>query len=215
MKTSSALTEQTADDARTDSDLDNKGVHEIKGELRQLLADVFALYIKTKNFHWHMKGRHFRDYHLLLDEQADQIFNITDEIAERSRKLGVSTIRSIGDIARHQRLQDSNREQVTPAEMLDELRSDNLQLTGFLRTTHHVCEQHHDVATASLIEVWIDQAERRTWFLREIVIGAAMSSDIQELSGYSYGGAGVRAISCFSARSDSIETQCRLFEGRR
>ncbi len=95
MKTSSALTEQTADDARTDSDLDNKGVHEIKGELRQLLADVFALYIKTKNFHWHMKGRHFRDYHLLLDEQADQIFNITDEIAERSRKLGVSTIRSL------------------------------------------------------------------------------------------------------------------------
>ena len=123
MKTSSALTEQTADDARTDSDLDNKGVHEIKGELRRLLADVFALYIKTKNFHWHMKGRHFRDYHLLLDEQADQIFNITDEIAERSRKLRrLDHFVPSATLLRHQRLQDSDREQVNPAEMLDELR---------------------------------------------------------------------------------------------
>ncbi len=171
MKATVTLTEQIADDARTDSDLDHKGVHEIEGELRRLLADAFALYMKTKNFHWHMKGRHFRDYHLLLDEQADQLFSITDEIAERSRKLGASTIRSIGDIARHQRLEDSDREQVTPEEMLNELRADNQQLTGFLRATHHVCERHHDVATASLIEVWIDQAERRTWFLREVVSG--------------------------------------------
>lgn len=153
------------------SDLGQDAVREIAEELRRLLADTFALYIKTKNFHWHMKGRHFRDYHLLLDEHAEQLFGITDEIAERARKLGGTALRSIGDIMRHQRLQDNDREHVAPEEMLSELMSDNRQLTGFLRATHEVCERHHDVATASLIEVWIDQTERRAWFLAEIVEG--------------------------------------------
>ena len=137
--------------------------------MRHLLADAFALYIKTKNFHWHMKGRHFRDYHLLLDEHADQLFGITDEIAERARKLGANTLRSIGDIARHQRLQDCDRKHIAPEEMFQELRYDNCQFTKFMRATHGICERHSDVATASLIENWIDQAERRTWFLTEIV----------------------------------------------
>jgi len=142
---------------------------EIAGALRLMLADVFCLYLKTKNFHWHMVGPHFRDYHLLLDEQADQIFGMTDAIAERARKLGGSTLRSISDITRHQRLKDNNNEGVAPNEMLPELHADNLQLTRFLRATHEVCERHNDVATASLIENWIDETERRTWFLSEIV----------------------------------------------
>jgi starvation-inducible DNA-binding protein len=133
-----------------------------------LLADVFALYLKTKNFHWHMGGRHFRDYHLLLDEHGDQLFAMTDDIAERARKLGASTIRSIGDIAEHQRLKDNNSEFVAPKDMIAELRADNQQLTRFLRKTHEVCDEGNDVGTASLIENWIDQTERRTWFLLEI-----------------------------------------------
>ena len=137
--------------------------------LRLLLADVFSLYLKTKNFHWHMTGIHFRDYHFLLDEHADQIFAMTDDIAERARKTGGSTLRSISDISRHQRLKDNNDEGVSPREMLLELRADNLQLTRFLRATHEVCERHADIATASLIESWTDQAERRTWFLSEII----------------------------------------------
>jgi starvation-inducible DNA-binding protein len=137
--------------------------------LRQLLADVFSLYLKTKNFHWHMSGRHFRDYHLLLDEHADQIFAMTDDIAERARKIGGSTLRSIGDIARHQRLKDNDDENVVPQKMLSELRGDNMQLTRFLRAAHETCEKHNDVASTSLIETWIDQTERRTWFLAEIV----------------------------------------------
>jgi len=168
MTTTGTVKEQ-ATGVKTASDLDHNAVHEIESELRRLLADTFALYMKTKNFHWHMKGRHFRDYHLLLDEHAGQLFGITDEIAERARKLGATTLRSVGDITRHQRLQDSDREHVEPEEMLKELRSDNQQLTSFLRATHGVCDRHNDVATASLIEVWIDQAERRTWFLAEIV----------------------------------------------
>jgi starvation-inducible DNA-binding protein len=149
--------------------LRNEAVTDISHVLRQLLADVFALYMKTKNFHWHMTGPHFRDYHLLLDEQADQIFAITDEIAERGRKIGRTTLRSISDISRHQRLKDNDRETVTPHEMLSELRGDNSRLTEFLRGAHEICGRHGDVATTSLIEVWIDQAERRTWFLNEIV----------------------------------------------
>ncbi len=137
--------------------------------LRKLLADVFTLYLKTKNFHWHMSGKHFRDYHLLLDEQAAQIFAMTDDIAERARKIGGTTIRSISDISRHQRLNDNNAEFVAPKEMLLELRDDNRQLTRELRSTHKLCEKHEDVATASLIENWIDETERRTWFLSEIV----------------------------------------------
>ena len=149
--------------------LSRDAVMEISDALRELLADVFTLYMKTKNFHWHMTGRHFRDYHLLLDEQADQIFALTDEIAERARKIGGSTLRSIGDISRHQHLKDNDHENVAPQAMLSELRDDNSQLIEFLRRLHEVCGRHADVATTSLIEVWIDQAERRTWFLTEIV----------------------------------------------
>jgi starvation-inducible DNA-binding protein len=153
------------------TDLAHDAVVEISGALRLLLADVFGLYVKTKNFHWHMTGRSFRDLHLLLDEQSDRIFAMTDDIAERARKIGGSTIRSISDISRHQRLKDNNEEDVTPKSMLLELQADNLQLTKFLRSTHEVCERHNDVATASLIENWIDETERRTWFLSEIVGG--------------------------------------------
>jgi starvation-inducible DNA-binding protein len=149
--------------------LSREGVAEITASLRPLLADVFALYLKAKNFHWHMSGRNFRDYHLLLDEHAEQVFAMTDDIAERARKIGGSTLRSISDVSRHQRLKDNNAENVTPKEMLTELCADSRQLTGFLRSTHEICDKHGDVATASLIENWIDKTERRTWFLSEIV----------------------------------------------
>jgi len=153
----------------TPTDLSGDAVEEISSNLRRLLADVFALYVKTKNFHWHISGRHFRDYHLLLDEQATQIFAITDTIAERARKIGGTTIRSISDIARNQRLKDNIKESVSPQEMIGELCEDNQQLTRSLRATHEICDRHNDVATASLIEVWIDESERRTWFLTEIM----------------------------------------------
>ena len=156
----------------TPTDLDRKGVSEISTSLRQLLADVFALYVKTKNFHWHMSGPHFRDYHRLLDEHGEQLFAMTDEIAERARKIGGTTIRSIGDIAQHQRLKDNDQELVTPADMLAELCADNQRLTRFLRSAHELCDRHKDIATASLIEVWVDQTERRTWFLAEIARGS-------------------------------------------
>ncbi len=152
---------------QTPTDLGHDGVTEISAGLRQLLADVFALYVKTKNFHWHMTGRHFRDYHLLLDEQSEQIFTMTDDVAERARKIGGTTLHSIGDISRHQRLKDNNAEFVSPKDMLGELCSDNQQLTRSLRSTHEICDRHNDVATASLIENWIDETERRTWFLFE------------------------------------------------
>ena len=151
------------------ADLGKDAVDEISSGLRQLLADTFALYMKTKNFHWHMTGRHFRDYHLLLDEHADQIFAMTDDIAERARKIGGITLRSISDISKHQRLKDNNKESVAAPDMLTELRTDNRELTRFLRSLHEVCDKHNDVATASLIENWIDETERRTWFLSEIV----------------------------------------------
>jgi starvation-inducible DNA-binding protein len=150
------------------TDLSDDAVVEISGELRKLLADVFALYVKTKNFHWHMSGRHFRDYHLLLDEHGTQIFAMTDDIAERARKIGGTTVRSVGDISKHQRLKDNNAEGVAPEDMLAELRADNQELTRNLRSAHELCEKHNDVATASLIENWIDETERRTWFLSEI-----------------------------------------------
>lgn len=155
--------------SRGGTDLSREAVTEIAAALRQLLADVFSLYLKTKNFHWHIKGQHFRDYHLLLDEHAAQLFEMTDDIAERSRKIGGSTLRSIGDIARHQRLKDNDEEYLSPQKMLSELRNDNAQLTGFLRTAHEICARNNDVASTSLIETWIDQTERRTWFLAEIV----------------------------------------------
>src|SRR5260370_15537911 len=153
------------------ADLDREGVTEISEELRHLLADVFALYVKTKNFHWHMSGVHFRDYHLLLDAHAEQIFAMSDDVAERARKIGGNAFRSIGDIAKHQGLKDADRESLSPEEMLVDLRTDNRELTRFLRLAHEVCEKHSDVATASLIENWIDQTERRSWFLSEIVRG--------------------------------------------
>src|SRR2546425_7818343 len=156
-------------DRTTRTDLSGDAVEEISSNLRRMLADVFALYLKTKNFHWHISGRHFRDYHLLLDEQATQIFAITDTIAERARKIGGTTIRSISDIAKNQRLKDNNKESVSLQEMIGELCEDNQQLTRSLRATHEICDRHNDVATASLIEVWIDESERRTWFLTEIM----------------------------------------------
>ena len=147
--------------------LSREAVSEISEELARTLADVFALYLKTKNFHWHLTGPHFRDYHLLLDEHADQIFAMTDEIAERARKLGGTTLRSISDISARQRLKDNNTASLTPGEMLSELREDNRELTRFLRGAHGICDKHGDVATASLIETWIDETERRAWFLSE------------------------------------------------
>jgi starvation-inducible DNA-binding protein len=151
------------------TDLSREGVLDISPALRQLLADAFALYLKTKNFHWHMTGPHFRDYHLLLDEHAEQIFAMTDDIAERARKIGGTTLRSIGDVSRHQPLKDNDDESLAPNAMLAELCADNKALTRYFRSAHKTCEKHNDVATASLIEVWIDQTERRTWFLAEIV----------------------------------------------
>jgi starvation-inducible DNA-binding protein len=135
--------------------------------MNAIAADVFALYLKTKNFHWHLSGPHFRDYHLLFDEQADQIFAMTDAIAERVRKVGGSTLRSIGHIARLQRISDNDATYVEPSDMLAELREDNKSLAARLREAHDVCDEHRDIATASLIEVWIDETERRTWFLFE------------------------------------------------
>src|SRR5215469_13191838 len=149
------------------TDLPENATRDISGALNGLLADVFALYIKTKNFHWHMSGPHFRDYHLLLDEHGDQIFAMTDPIAERVRKLGGQTIKSIGQISRQQRVLDNEAEYVEPEDMLAELREDNQALTSRLREAHAVCDEYGDVATTSLIEVWIDETERRSWFLYE------------------------------------------------
>ena len=151
----------------TRSDLGAEATKDLAGALNALLADLFALYVKTKNFHWHVSGPHFRDYHLLLDEQADQIFAITDTVAERVRKLGGTTLRSIAHIARLQRIKDNDAEFVSPQDMLAELRDDNLRLISQMRETHSVCDERRDVATASLLEVWIDEAERRVWFLFE------------------------------------------------
>src|SRR5207248_6435775 len=152
----------------TRTDLTREATRDISGAMNAILADVFALYLKTKNFHWHMSGHHFRDYHLLLDEHAEEIFAMTDDIAERARKIGGTTLHSISDVSRHQRLQDNNEEFVTPNEMLAELCKDNQQLTRSLRSAHELCDGHNDVATASLIETWIDQTERRTWVLSEV-----------------------------------------------
>ena len=151
----------------TPTSLGKKAARDISGALNALLADFFALYLKTKNFHWHVSGPHFRDYHLLLDEQADQLYATTDPIAERVRKLGGITVRSIGHIGRLQRVSDNDADYVTPLDMLAELHEDNTRLADRMRETHNVCEEHGDVATASLLEVWIDEAERRAWFLFE------------------------------------------------
>jgi starvation-inducible DNA-binding protein len=167
-----SMTTQTAKELRkaplaTPTNLSSNAVRDLSGALTTLLADFFALYLKTKNFHWHVSGPHFRDYHLMLDEQGDQIFGATDAIAERVRKIGGTTLRSIGQISRQQRILDNDADFVTPLDMLAELRQDNLQLTASMRETHGLCDEHGDVATASLLENWIDEAERRTWFLFE------------------------------------------------
>jgi len=151
----------------TPTDLTAKATKEVAGAMNAVLADVFALYLKTKNFHWHLSGPHFRDYHLLLDEQGDQIFAMTDAIAERVRKIGGTTLRSIGHIARIQRVADNDAEYVEAEDMLAELREDNKTLAASLREAHNVCDENRDLATASSIEVWIDETERRTWFLFE------------------------------------------------
>ncbi len=158
---------ETKPNLATPSNLSHDAVKDIAGALNILLADVFALYLKTKNFHWHVSGPHFRDYHLMLDEQADQVFATTDDMAERVRKIGGTTLRSIGQIAKLQRVLDNDAEYVTPQDMLAELRDDNKQFVFHLKQTHDLCDEHEDVATASLIENWIDEAERRVWFLFE------------------------------------------------
>jgi starvation-inducible DNA-binding protein len=166
MATKEARERRTAN-LQTPTDLTEAATRDISAALNGLLADVFALYIKTKNFHWHVSGPHYRDYHLLLDEQADQIFAISDPIAERVRKIGGTTIRSIGHIARAKRVLDNDADYVTALDMLAELRDDNKDLIGHLRETHNVCDEHNDVATTSLLEVWNDEAERRHRFLFE------------------------------------------------
>ena len=159
--------DKVSPDLDTPTDLAPAAVEKISASLNVLLADAFALYLKTKNFHWHVSGRHFRDYHLLLDEQAEQIFAMTDDIAERARKIGGTTLRSIGHIAREQRILDNDADYVDPQDMLAELRSDNQQLTREMRRVHELCDEYADVATASLLENWIDETERRIWFLYE------------------------------------------------
>jgi len=170
IKTSELLQRRDAPLA-TPTDLTRSATKDITGAMNAILADVFALYLKTKNFHWHMSGPHFRDYHLLLDEHSDQLFAMTDPIAERVRKIGGLTIRSIGHLARLQRVLDNDADYVQPADMVAELAEDNKTLAARLREAHNVCDEHRDVATASLIEVWIDETERRTWFLSEIKRG--------------------------------------------
>ena len=161
------LTSRRTAALHTPTDLGADATRDIAAALTGLLADMFALYVKTKNFHWHMSGPHFRDYNIMLDEKGEQIFETTDAIAERARKVGGTTLRSIGHIHRLQRLLDNDADFVTASDMLAELGSDNKQLTGYLRAAHAVCEEYNDVASTSLIEVWIDEAERRTWFLYE------------------------------------------------
>ncbi len=172
MKKSAAKSTPSAKDHQkaplvTPTDLKSAATKDIAATLNGIRADVFALYFKTKNFHWHMSGPHFRDYHIMLDEQSDQIYMMTDPIAERIRKLGGTTLRSIGHIARTQRILDNDADYVEPSDMLAELREDNKTLAARLREAHDVCDEHRDIASASLIEVWIDETERRTWFLFE------------------------------------------------
>ena len=166
MSTGSAEKRRTAP-LKTPSGLASNAITDISAALTTLLADMFALYLKTKNFHWHVSGPHFRDYHLLLDEQAAQIFATTDDIAERARKIGGTTLRSVGHAARLQRIPDNDADYVTPGDMLAELLEDNKHLVSLLRETHDLCDEHNDVATASLLENWIDETEQRVWFLFE------------------------------------------------
>ena len=163
----SELTNRRAAPLATPTTLSASATKNITGGLNAILADVFAIYMKTKNFHWHMSGPHFRDYHLLLDEQAEQLYGMTDPIAERVRKVGGETVRSIGHIAKLQRVTDNDASYVEPSDMLGELHEDNTALVASMRAMHDVCDEHKDIATASLLEVWIDETERRAWFLFE------------------------------------------------
>jgi len=167
MSTMSKAAERRKAPLQTPSNYDTNAIKDLSGALNALLADTFALYLKTKNYHWHMSGPNFRDYHLLLDEHADQLFAMTDDIAERVRKIGGTTLHSIGHIARLQRVQDNDADYVTPQDMLAELREDNKDFAARMKETHDLCDEHGDVATASLIENWIDETERRVWFLYE------------------------------------------------
>ena len=167
MNTAKAATSRIAPRLATPTDLGANATKDIAGALNALLADTFALYLKTNNFHWHISGPHFRDYHLLLDEQSEQIFAMTDVLAERVRKLGGTTLRSIGDISRHQRIADNDAPYVDAEDMLAELRDDNQRFVTAMREAHDVCEEHGDVATTSQLEIYIDEAERRIWFLYE------------------------------------------------
>ncbi len=176
-KPMSATQVHTSEYLGTPTDLPRDATRDISAALGGLLADVFALYLKTKNFHWHMSGGHFRDYHLLLDEHGDQLFAMTDPIAERARKIGGTTLRSIGHIARQQRILDNDADYVGPHAMLAELRDDNKQLTSIMREVHNVSDTHGDVATSSLLENWIDETERRTWFLFEMTRDIPGASD--------------------------------------
>jgi starvation-inducible DNA-binding protein len=169
----SARQAHTVEGLSTPTDLKADATRDVAAALGGLLADVFALYVKTKNFHWHISGPHFRDYHRMLDEQGDQLFAMTDPIAERARKIGGTSLRSIGDIARRQRLLDNDADYVQPHAMLAELRDDNKQLVVILREVHAVCGTYDDVATASLLENWIDETEGRTWFLFEATRASA------------------------------------------
>ena len=167
MSSTAELTARRRSPLATPSDIEPEAVKDITGALNALLADVFSLYLKTKNFHWHMSGPHFREYHLLLDDHGDQLFAMTDDIAERVRKIGGTTIRSIGEIARLQRIADNDADYVTPADMLSELNQDEKSLVLSMRAAHALCDDAGDVATASLLENWIDQTQRRSWFLFE------------------------------------------------
>lgn len=162
-----ATSNETKPRLATPTDLEGSAIREIAGALNAVLADTFALYMKTKNFHWHVSGSHFRDYHLMFDEQGEQIFAATDPIAERVRKIGGTTLRSIGDISRRQRLADNDETYVDPQDMLAELREDNQRVVAAMREAHGLCDEHGDVASASLLETFIDEAERRVWFLYE------------------------------------------------
>jgi starvation-inducible DNA-binding protein len=164
---SKAKNDKVSPDLDTPTDLSPDGVEKISASLNTLLADAFALYLKTKNFHWHVSGRHFHDYHLMLDEQSDAIFATTDQLAERVRKLGGATLKSIGQVAKHQTIKDNNEEYVPPREMLRELMEDNKHVAAAMRKAHKLCDDHEDSGTASLLEQFIDETERRTWFLFE------------------------------------------------
>ncbi|HEU4660191.1 MAG TPA: DNA starvation/stationary phase protection protein [Pseudolabrys sp.] len=171
-----ASSSETKPRLATPSDLDGSATREIAGALNAVLADTFALYLKTKNFHWHMSGSHFRDYHLLLDEQSEEILATTDPLAERVRKIGGTTLRSIGDISRRQRLADNDATYVDPQDMLAELREDNQRVVASMREAHGLCDEHGDVASASLLETYIDDAEKRVWFLYEASRGEKVGS---------------------------------------